>query len=162
MFELLFFSLLWSSLSFPAGLAVFRAIRNCGQREDKARVRSAARPGYPNFGGTRKFETEGSVSSWRLRRLTGAVRRPQTKWPLPFLPDAVISHGKTPILSAANNSQEKIFIKTSAPKRQPWSGSGPSFRERSSKDPAAHWYSIDPRLKQQGVTRIYASRPTVL
>jgi len=25
---------------------------------------------------------------------------------LPFLPDAVISHGKTPTLSAANNSQE--------------------------------------------------------
>ncbi len=45
---------------------------------------------------------------------------------------------------------------------EPPDGSGSSFRERSSKDPAAHWYSIDPRPKQQGVTRIYASRPTVL
>ena len=55
MFELLFFPFCETLLSFPAGLAVFRAMLNCSQREDKARVRSAASPGYPNFGGTRKF-----------------------------------------------------------------------------------------------------------
>ena len=55
MFEFLFFPFCEALLSFPAGLAVFRAIRNCGQREDKARVKSAASLGYPNFRGTRKF-----------------------------------------------------------------------------------------------------------
>ena len=63
MFEFLIFPLCEASLSFPAGLAVFRAIPQLRPAEDKAKGEVSGKTGYPNFGGTRKFETEGSVSS---------------------------------------------------------------------------------------------------
>ena len=55
------------------------------QGSEKASVESAARPGYPNFGGTRKFV-----------EAHGRRRRRKVEWHLTFLLSAVTSHRKTP------------------------------------------------------------------
>ena len=80
-----------------AGMAVFTCsfqLRPEGRY--KASVESAARPGYPNFGGTRKFV-----------EAHGRGRRRKAERHLTLLPDAVTSHGKNSTPRCSDSRIEK-------------------------------------------------------
>ena len=107
-----------------AGLAVFTCsfqLRPEGRY--KASVESAARPGYPNFGGTRKFV-----------EAHGCGRRRKAERHLTLFPDAVTSHGKNstqrcsdsrngkavfPISLAVGIIRSRQVFRTAAPTRNP-------------------------------------------